>query len=65
MEWTVSGEYSVIDWAASPPHTEVIEYDRGNEYKEGTTGCDNREWKGKRIKGELSRHQNLEDDPLF
>lgn len=44
---------------------EVIEHERGNEYKEGTTGRDNREWKGKRIKGELSRRQDLGDGPLF
>ena len=36
-----------------------------NIVKEGTTGRDNREWKGKRIKGELSRRQDLGDGPLF
>ena len=44
---------------------EVIEHEGGNEYKEGTTGHDNRKWKGKRRKGELSRRQDLGDGPLF
>lgn len=43
----------------------VLLHEGGNEYKEGTTGCDNKEWKGKRVKGELSRCQDLGDGPLF
>ena len=43
---------------------EVIEHEGGNEYKEGTMGHDNRQWKGKRRKGELSRCQDLGDGPL-
>ncbi|OJJ78544.1 uncharacterized protein ASPGLDRAFT_53541 [Aspergillus glaucus CBS 516.65] len=44
---------------------EVIKHEGGNEYKEGTTGHDNRVWKGKMRKGELSRRQDLGDGPLF
>lgn len=40
---------------------EVIQLEGGNEYKEGRTGKDNREWKGQRIKGQLSRRQDLVD----
>ncbi|OJZ80204.1 hypothetical protein ASPFODRAFT_148152, partial [Aspergillus luchuensis CBS 106.47] len=44
---------------------EIIRLEGGNEYKEGRTGVDNRTWKGIRIKGHLSKREDLGEGPLF
>ncbi|BCR99663.1 uncharacterized protein AKAW2_50005S [Aspergillus luchuensis] len=44
---------------------EIIRLEGGNEYKEGRTGSDKREWKGVRIKGYLSKREDLGEGPLF
>jgi hypothetical protein len=40
---------------------EVIRLEGGNEYIEGRTGQDARKWAGRRLKGQLSKRQDLPD----
>lgn len=40
---------------------EVINLEGGNEYQEGRTGKDNRDWKGHRAKGTISYRQDIGD----
>lgn len=55
--WDDLPQHQIQQWIERIVHhiQEVIRLEGGNEYKEGRTGQDKRDWKGKRLKGKLSR----------
>ena len=59
--WNDLPQSQIQDWIKQIPHhiEEVIRLEGGNEYIEGRTEKDERSWKGKRLKGKLSKRQDL------
>jgi len=61
--WNELPQSQVQAWIERIPRhiEEVIRLEGGNEYIESCTGKDTRSWKNRRLKGILSRRQDLED----
>ena len=61
--WEDLPQSQIQAWIEQIPRhiEEVIRLEGGNEYIEGHTGKDKRSWKNKRLKGKLSRRQDLPD----
>ena len=61
--WNELPQSQVQAWIERIPRhiEEVIRLEGGNEYIESCTGKDTYSWKNRRLKGILSRRQDLED----
>lgn len=61
--WKDLPQDKIQQWIERIPRQiqEVIRLKGGNEYKEGRTGKETRSWKGQRLKGKLSRREDLGD----